>query len=396
MNILIINVALRPESAKKLFPIGLGYIATAMKRSSFEFDLIDIDAHRYSDQQVESFIRKKKCDVVCMGWIVTGYKIIKRLSSVIKMYHPHAKIVVGNSVATSIVDTLLTCTEVDIAVMGEGDITIIDLLEAISKSMPIDEVRGICFRKDGAIFRTPARPLITDLSTLPFIDYSIFDIEIYLENSKNWIFDKIPVPREDIRALPVNTARGCIARCGFCYHVFQGMKYRYRTPDSIVAEIRDMIDKYSLNCICFFDELTFFSKKQALQLSSEILEENIKIYWTADCRAALFNDKKDLFIINKIKEAGCVGLGYSLESAEPDILKAMNKHLTVEQFSKQTALLREGGIATLTSLVFGYPQETPETIKKTFDCCIENKVYPSAGYLLPQPGSQIYKYATIK
>lgn len=71
----------------------------------------------------------------------------------------------------------------------------------------------------------------------------------------------------------------------------------------------------------------------------------------------------------------------------------MNKNISVEQFSRQTQLFHKAGIRTVTSLVFGFPQETPESIKKTFDCCIENKIYPSAGYLLPQPGSVIYDYA---
>ena len=77
MNILVINVSLRPYSPLKLFPIGLGYIATSMKNAGFPFDLLDIDAHRYSDEEVERRIRRKRYDVVCLGCIVTGYKIVK-------------------------------------------------------------------------------------------------------------------------------------------------------------------------------------------------------------------------------------------------------------------------------------------------------------------------------
>ena len=84
---------------------------------------------------------------------------------------------------------------------------------------------------------------------------------------------------------------------------------------------------------------------------------------------------------------------YSLESADSGILQAMNKNISTEQFARQTRLLQDSGFATFTSLVFGYPQETRETIRKTIDCCIENNIYPSAGYLLPQPGSDMYDYA---
>lgn len=393
MNILVINVSLRPLSPLRLFPIGLGYITTAMKNAGFDFDLLDIDAHRHSDQEVKNFIGKKKYDVVCMGCIVTGYKIVKSLANLIKEYHPDATIIVGNSVATSIVDTLLTRTKVDIAVMSEGDETIVDLLRILSVSGHLEEVNGICFVKNNKVVRTSARPSIKDISALSFIDFSLFDVETYIATSEFAVNDPLPIPREKVRALPINTARGCVANCDFCYHVFKGVPYRHRNPESIVTEIKLLIEKYDLNYILFWDELTFFSKKQTLALVDKILDEKLHIYWAANCRGNLFNNDKDVEIILKMKEAGCLSICYSLESAEPAILKAMNKNVNVEQFTRQTQLLHKAGIHVVTSLVFGYPQETPESIKKTFDCCIENRIYPSAGYLLPQPGSGAYVYA---
>ncbi|MDD4940270.1 MAG: radical SAM protein [Candidatus Omnitrophica bacterium] len=393
LKILLINVSLRPEAKVRLFPVGLGYIATAMKNAGYAFDLIDIDGHRLSQQQVENNLKKKKYDVVCMGCIVTGYKIIKSLSQTVRQYQPGAKIIAGNSVATSIVQTLLSRTDVDIAVMGEGDETIIELLRAIDKDTPLEAVRGICFTRNGQIARNEPRPYIKDISSMPLLDFSIFDIEVYIENSKNSVSDPLPILREKIRALPVNTARGCISHCTFCYHNFLGLPYRYRSAKSIVAEIKHSLETYRLNYIHFWDELTFYSKKQTLELVQEILDQNLKFYWAATCRANLFDDKKDMEIIYKMKEAGCLGMAYSLESANPRILKAMNKHITTAQFTKQTRLFHKAGLPTWTSLVFGYPQETPATIKATFDCCIKNKMYPSAGYLLPQPGSVMYDYA---
>jgi len=218
-------------------------------------------------------------------------------------------------------------------------------------------------------------------------------VELYIKKSKVGASDPLPIPRKQVRALPVNIARGCIGNCGFCYHVFKGVPYRYRTPDSIVSEIKTLIKKYSLNYINFWDELTFFSKKNTMDLVQKIIDEDIHFYWTGNCRANLFTDDDDVNIIKKMKEAGCLGILYSLESADPEILRAMNKRITVEQFSRQTEIFHKGGLTAWTSLVLGYPQETPETIRKTFDCCIQNNIYPSAGYLLPQPGSPMYDYA---
>lgn len=396
MRILLVNVCLRPDSPKKLFPIGLGYIATAIKNGGFDFDLLDIDAYRYTDQQVEALLGENHYDVVCMGCIVTGYKYVKLLAEQVKRVHPQAIVVAGNSVATSIPEHLLQKTQVDIAVMGEGDITVVELLAALANSRPWDEVDGICFKQNGEVIHTKPRPAIPSISVLPHIDFSLFDAEIYINNAKLSVSDPLPIPRESVRALPINTARGCVANCTFCYHVFRGMPYRYRSPESIVGEIKDMIAKYDLNYIQFWDELTFFSKKQINEFVDKVIAENVKFYWEGTCRADLFNGEDDLELMAKMKKAGCLAMSYSLESADSNILKAMNKHITTEQFSRQTALLHQAGLAVYTSLVFGYPQETVETINSTFDCCIKNRIYPSSGFLLPQPGSPMYDYARNK
>lgn len=394
MNILLINVSLRPESKIKLFPIGIGYIATAMKNAGFAFDLLDIDAHRYSDEEVDAFIQRKPYDVVAMGCIVTGYSKVKDLCARVRNFHKDACIVVGNSVATSIYEILLSKTEADVAVMGEGDITIVKLLEAIEGKKSLGTVLGISYWENGEIHRNPPQPGIEDISTLPHLDFSLFDIEIYIQNAKEQLWESdMPIPREDVRALPINTARGCVGNCTFCYHNFRGYKYRYRSMDSIIEEIRSMIEKYNLNYISMGDELTFFSRKRAEEFADAILNSGLKFYWDINCRADCFTKESDIEILKKVREAGCVSACFSLESSDQEILRLMNKHITVEDFARTARLFWQAGITPTTSLVIGYPIETKETIRNTFQVCEDAKIYPSAGYLLPQPGSVMYQYA---
>lgn len=107
----------------------------------------------------------------------------------------------------------------------------------------------------------------------------------------------------------------------------------------------------------------------------------------------LFTEDSDINLIRRMARNGCHVLGYSLESSNEEILKAMSKHVSVVEFKKQTQLLKKGGVSVSTSIVVGFPQETAETIKNTFDVCIDCEISPSVGYLLPQPGSEIYDYA---
>lgn len=391
MKILLINICLRPNSEKVLFPIGFGYIATAVKRAGFDFDILDLDAHRMSDAQIEEYIKTKDFDVAAFGCIVTGYRFIKKLGETIKKYKD-VPIIVGNSVATSIPEILLDRTKADIGVMGEGDITIVELLKAIEKNTPLEEVKGIFFRRDGRIFFTPEREIIPDLDKIPFIDYGLFDINTYLDKCRLNVSEPYPVEFSLLKALLINSARGCPYRCTFCYHVFNNKKYRVRSVESIGGEIKYLQKKYGVNYIQFSDELSFYSREQANRFADYLLNEGIEIFWSADCIAGLFKEG-DLDLALKLKKAGCVELGYSLESADEEILKAMNKRISIRDFETQTRILQKAGISTSTSLVIGYPQETEETIKKTFDCCYRNNIYPSVGYLLPQPGTPMYEYA---
>lgn len=394
MKILLINVTLRPKSPVKYLPLGLAYIATAMKNAGFSFDLLDVDAFRYSDDEIHTFLSKNNYDIILMGCIVTGYKIIKEYASLLREFYPQSTIIVGNSVADSIPDILLSKTEVDIAVIGEGDITIVKLLESLENGTALADVQGIVYKsQDSGIYRTPDRPPIKDLSKISFIDYSIWDMEIYIEGYRNALGEPTPIPRSEMRGIGVNTARGCVNRCTFCYHVFRNVPYRHRPWKHVLEEVRHLIENYQMNYIGFHDELTFSSKHSVREFIEAMNDSGLHFFWTGDCRGNLFTIEEDLALLKTLKEIGCVGMGYSLESSNPEILTAMNKHMTPEQFTFQTSLFRKAGIPAWTSLVFGFPQETQETIKNTIDCCIQNRIYPSAGYLLPFPGSEMYQYA---
>lgn len=394
MKILVINISLRPPPARKWMPIGLAYVTSAMKRAGYQFELLDLDAHPQTPQEVERFLKTNRFDIVAMGCIVTGYNKIKWISQVVRQAHPDTRIIVGNSVASSIPDILLTKTGADIAVMGEGDEAIVDILDAIKTGRELETVPGIHFLKGNRIVRNPIRPAIKNIDVIPIPDWDIFDMDAYIENLRGAINEPLPpIPPDKIRPMPLNTARGCPYSCTFCFQVFHEDKYRWRSPQSIIAEMRWLQEKYGINYFVFSDELSFFSAKQAEAFADALLASDLEVYWDADCRTGLFSKEEHIEIARKLKKAGLMALSYSLESASADILKWMNKNVGPEKFSRQVEICNKANLPSLTSIVIGYPNETEQTIKDTIDCCIANNIYPSAGYLLPQPGTAMYDYA---
>jgi len=392
MKILLINICLRADVEKTMYPVGLSYIASAISRSAHKVSILDMDVNRMSFVELEEKLCALDFDAVGLGCIVTGYKIVKEITAIVKKVRPAVPIIVGNSVASSIPETLLKSTMADITVIGEGDITIVEILDCLETGCSLREVSGIYYKDNDKIYKTATREVIADMDAIPFPEWDLFDMQRYLAMSGKYVSEPYPMPLEQIRAFPVNTARGCAFKCTFCYHVFKNDRYRYRSATNIIAEIHELQRRYQVNYINFWDELTMFSIRQTETLVDAILVSGLKFYWTAACRGNLFKEK-DLSLLNKMKKAGCIGLGYSLESANRDILKSMNKKLDPDDFVEQANVLKKAGIVSWTSLVIGYPEETEHTIRETFELCYQNGIYPSAGFLLPQPGTPIYDYA---
>jgi len=389
MKTVFINISLRPESRHRALPVGLAYVMTAVKKAGIDFDLIDMDIDNLSLEQLERILENQIYDVYALGCIVTGYRWVRRITSLIKNVNPRALIIAGNSVATSIPKLLLSKTQVDIAVLGEGDYTMPELLHAIDRGKDLREIRGMAFSENGNLIATGKRPIEQDLDQIGFPDWELFDLKKYRTRER---VDANIFKKDMLSPFPLNSARGCPFSCTFCYHVFKEEKYRQYSEDAVINEIQRLHHRYGADYIAFFDELTFPNLKSIGRMVERLNQLDFDVGWSAQCRADLFS-KSDVDFIRDIKRAGCDRLSFSLENGEEKILEAMNKKISVGAFIEQTEALQAGGIVPTTSVIFGYPQETRESIRKTIAVCERSNLFPSVGFLLPLPGTPIYDWA---
>jgi anaerobic magnesium-protoporphyrin IX monomethyl ester cyclase len=391
MNIVFINPELRPGAKRRQLPVGLAYIMTATKKAGYDFDLIDMDIEAMTYEELENRLGRKTYDVYAFGCMVTGFRFAKRTSELIRRINPSALIVAGNSVASSIPDLLLDNTEVDVAVMDEGDVTFVELLRAMECSRSLEGVQGLVFKNHsiGAKFKTPERPFIENLDSIGFPDWTLFDLKKYAPygdvNVNNYSGSAAV-------SYPLNAARGCPFSCTFCYFVFKGRKYRRYSGDAIQAEVRRLHDVFGCNYVAFWDELTFTSLSAVREVVDKLKKLPFTVTWEATTRGNLFR-AKDVDLVKEMKVTGCDSLSYSLESGNPEILKAMDKKMLLKDFYEHTAVIWRAEVTPLTSVIFGYPQETRQSIRETLDVCRRCQIYPSAGFLLPLPGTPIYEEA---
>jgi radical SAM superfamily enzyme YgiQ (UPF0313 family) len=388
MKLALINISLRPDAARRLLPVGLAYIATALKNAHIEFDIIDMDINKYGYDDLRNTFSQKQYDVFAFGCIVSGFKIMKEIASIARGSNKEALIIAGNSVADAVPELTLMNSEVDVCISGEGDFTIIKLLKANN----ISEVKGVFYLKDAKMLFTGKREVSKDLDVYGFPDWDIFDLNKYKQYSKvNMNYFGVD---DEALMFPLTTARGCPYNCTFCYISVRDENIRYRrySEEAISNEIKRLHHSYGASYISFWDDFSFPNKKSVKERIKTLEKLDFRIGWDAPVRSGLF-EQDDISLLKELKNLGCDNLSFSLENADPEILKAIDKRIDVKGFIEQCHVMHEAGVTPLTSVIFGYPQETVDSIKATIDVCEEAGVFPSVGFLLPLPGTQIYEWA---
>lgn len=359
------------------FPLGLGYIATALKKRGHDLEVLDIYAHQYSDDEVEKKIKglSHDIDVVCISALSTQYKYTKWLIRNIKAKFDKP-VIVGNALATFSTKILLENSAADICVIGEGEETITELLDNLSS---VDRVKGICYRKDGNIFYTPPRPYIKDLDTISPPMREIFPMRIYLDNGYLW-------GNPEIKSIDIISARGCPFNCRFCSKTFSGV--RLRTIKNVIGEIESLRERYGVKGIFFNDELTLVNKERTYELCDYFRKTGMR--WVCQGRV----DKVDLDLLKCMKRSGCVALGFGVESGSQRILDNMNKGIRVEQTIKAINATKKVGIQPLIQMMYGYEGEDDESLVETINFFKTiNSPTMALSLTTPLPGSYLYSSA---
>lgn len=394
MKILLINPPIREWAEPNCFPSGLGYIARSLLDAGHQVEVMDINAYRWGRQEVERRIKEASFDLAGTDGIITIYRYIKWLVSVLKRYHPDKKIIVGGSTATSIPQILLERTEADIACISEGEITAVEVANTIEKSEGLEGIQGIWYKDErGNIVANPQRPLIKDLDTIPFPNRDLFLMDIYIKNALGpsnvgkWLDGKTAGNDSSIN---LTCARGCPYKCTFCYHDFMGEKYRCRSAGNILNEIVYLKEKYNINSFGIGDDMFIANRRNTMQLCNLLIESKLGIKWFTSGRVNLVNEK----LISKLKEAGCVTLGYGIESGSQKMLDVMKKGVTVEQAERAIRLTQKYMGWPDCTFIIGMPGETRETVQETIDFCKRLNLQPEAIFFAtPYPGTELYDIA---
>jgi radical SAM superfamily enzyme YgiQ (UPF0313 family) len=357
-----------------VFPLGLGYLARSLLDYGFDVEVLDIWAHQYTNTEVMKILGRKEFDFVGISALSTQYKYVKWLAREIKKVNKSALICVGGALSTLNSDIVLKYTKVDICVLGEGEKTIVDIMNNFNK-LPL--VKGIIFLQDGEITKTEPRPLIKNLDSIGFPAWELFPIKIYLENCRLY-HPQYP----SLKSLNVILGRGCPYNCHFCSKIFKTV--RLRSIDNVIDEIKMLKKKFGIEGVFFNDELAVITKTRMLELCRKIKHLGVK--WQCQGRVNIVDSE----LLKTMKQSGCVAIGYGIESGSQTILNNMNKNIKVEDSEKVLKDTIRVGILPLVQMIYGYPGETRETLMESINFLKRIPWKCNFNVLTALPGTKVY------
>lgn len=384
-KVLLINP---PPRQKKRFenfiipPIGLSYVAGALKKEGIDVDILDANALQMTWEELEEDLKSRgTIDVIGVTGMTPTIDRTYKTAKIARKYCKH--LILGGPHGTIQTDnTFRDCPEIDIIVLNEGEITTPILIKKLENNESINNVLGIAYKKDGKIVRTPQRELIKDLDGLASPARELLPMDKY----------RYPIGKHK-KVDVIITSRGCPYGCIFCNKSMFGNMWRARSSKNVVDEIENVYRNYNVKSFIFYDDLFVVNKARAMDICQGIIDRKLKIDWKCECRVNLV-DKE---LLAKMKEAGCVLISYGVESGNQKSLDFLNKGITPEQIRTAFKLTKEVGIEKMAYLIIGIPGETKEDAMKTISLAEEiDADYVQISVLTPMENTPLFDLADKK
>jgi len=348
MRVLLIN-PFYPISETPSPPLGLSYLAGALSAADVEVKILDLVVFPYSRSRLQDFIKMFKPQMAGLTAVTMTFDNAMGVIKDIKGIDPEIMTVMGGPhISFCARETLGDYPELDVAVIGEGERTVVELCRTANNGLDLENVSGIAYRRGTDIYFTALREPIENLDELPLPDRGL-----------------LPLGRYRALNMPISmtTSRGCPFKCIFCVgRKMVGARVRYRSPEKVVDELQ-YLNTLNFHQINIADDLFTANKNHCLGVCNEIINRELKLSWTSFARVDTVSDD----VLGKMKAAGCNAVSFGIESANPQILKSIKKGITLDQVEAAVGMCKQAGITPYASFILGLPGETPETIKETMD-----------------------------
>lgn len=358
-----------------LLPIGLCSLHALLRSHGFDAHLANLSGT--GESELQRLLHQLKPDLIGFSQWTHNRQITLHLAQLTKQQFPHSLVILGGGHATHQAESILMRhPAIDLIVAGEGEQTLLELLDALQQRRPLSTIAGLVIRDNGTIRRTPPRPRITDLNSLPYPS-------CYLHEATG----------VDLELQPqfISSSRGCPSACRFCSSpAFWGRTVRTRSPASVVDECLFLRRQFGTLYLSLRDDTFTADRRRTIELCKLLLKRRATLFWNCQTRAEVVDEETLVWM----KRAGCECVQLGVESGSPRILRQLGKRITPEQVIQACDIIHRVGLQLSVYLIAGVPGETAEDIQATVR--LLKRIRPHDLQVAPlayYPGTALYQDA---
>jgi radical SAM superfamily enzyme YgiQ (UPF0313 family) len=375
---------LKSQGGAETPPLGLACLAAMTRKCGYDTTIVDAAATNMSYEDITRAILERGCKYVGITAATISVKNAGRVAESIKAADKGITTIIGGPHLSALPEeTMSRYLSFDIGVIGEGDYTIIDLLEHLETGKDLSSVKGLIYRNGGGFVTTDGRPRVHNLDELPFPAWDL------LPNLAKFYCPPVHTLKRFPAALLI-ASRGCPGKCMFCARTVYGNSLRAHSAEYTFEMIKDLYLNYGIREIQIRDD-NFVAYRQRLVRLCEILRrEKLDLVWTCAGRVDMVTPA----ILKLMKEAGCWQIWYGIESGSQAILDTVKKNVTIKQIEDAVQMTLDAGISPCGFFIIGHPSETIETLEATVEFARRLRLTEAHfSFMTPFPGSELYERA---
>jgi radical SAM superfamily enzyme YgiQ (UPF0313 family) len=346
------------KSTNMIPPLSLAYCAAVLQRSGHEAGVLDAVALGFKPAQTLDRIREAEYGLIIINTATPSIADDLAMADSIKEAFPQTFVALLGPHVSIFSEQALQESSADAIVRGEPEYAVTELADALASNGSLEEISGLTVRIGSDVRHLPDRPMIDDLDSVPFPARDLLPMDKYCSA----VWGKTPFTT-------MLTSRGCFYGCIYCpYRIGHGTKWRARSPENVVDEIDECVQRYGVREILFRDPLFTADQQRAIEISELIIERGINVDWRCETRADLATEE----MIEAFARAGCKAINFGVESGSSSILEGVRRvPIESARIRKLFDTCRRCGIETMAFFIIGLPGETESTVEETVRLALE-------------------------
>jgi anaerobic magnesium-protoporphyrin IX monomethyl ester cyclase len=386
-KVLLMRAHYQKEYRSPGFPVGISLIAAYLDSKGVFVHALDLAVQKDWMESLQKEMTQHAFEVVGISCQVIQYEKACEAIRFLKEHYPNTKVVAGGAFPATAPEDCLRNSDIDVVCCGEGELTMMDLLQAWERGLPLNTVPGIAFRNENSrVIKTQPRALIEDLDEMPLAAYHLLDIEPYsrAEHAADFTGKKR-------RCIELITSRGCPYHCIYC-HSLLGKHFRGRSAQNVMDEIRLLHDRYGITEFVIWDDTFTMDLQRAKKICDLIVESGLQI--VLQLRAGVRSESMDEELMAKLKKAGTETMCVGIETAVWRVQKLIKKNLKIEKVETLLDLAAKYRITTIGFMMLGFPGETVQEIRESIRWASRSRLdYTFFSIATPYPGTELYDLA---